>query len=97
MGQAKPLLSSRGNTIFASTRLGTSSDFRPTKTIDFEGKLAKAIQSPRKSTANNVTLGGLFITNIVGRARGDVEVEYNLRAEQGSKYALDLAAQEAKQ
>ena len=93
------MLSSRGNTMFASTRVGTSSDFRPTKTIDFEGKLAKAIQSPRKSTANNVTLGGLYlyITNIVGRARGDVEVKYNLRAEQGSKYALELAAQEAKQ
>ena len=97
MGQAKPLLSSRGNTLFASTKVGTSSDFRPTKTIDFEGKLAKAIQSPRKSTANNVTLGGHYITNIVGRTGGDVEVEYNLRTEQGSKHALELAAHETKQ
>jgi len=97
MGQAKPLLSSRGNTMFASTRVGTSSDFRPTKTIDFEGKLAKAIQSPRKSTANNVTLGGLYYTNIVGRVRGDVEVKYNLRAEQDNKHALELVAPEAKQ
>jgi hypothetical protein len=95
MGQPKPLLSSRGNTMFASTRVGISSDFRPTKTIDFEGKLAKAIQSPRKSTANHVTLGGHCITNIIGRAGGNVEVKYNIRTEQGSKHSLELAAPEA--
>ena len=82
--------------MFASTRMGTSSDFRPTKTIDIEGKLAKAIQSPRKPTANHVTLGGLCITSIVGRPGRDVEVKYNLRTEQGSKQSIKLAASEAK-